>query len=146
MKKVISVTCLLAVLVGFTGYAMATMWARTYTISVVDTASASNTFVLRGEIYGIHVDVPTGATGTVNVIHLFNDDNASFTILNKASISSDTLFCPRQPAEDAAGADVTYDGSNEIYVPFPMAGKIKITVTGESAGTNEYKINVIYKQ
>ena len=54
---------------------------------------------------------------------------ADVTILTLTAANVDKVYYPRTPAMDNVGADVTYDGSNEIYVRQFVNGKLKIVVS-----------------
>lgn len=43
-------------------------------------------------------------------------------------------YYPRTPAQDYTGTDVTYDGTNEIYEPFLVFGKVHLNVTNAAEG------------
>jgi hypothetical protein len=51
------------------------------------------------------------------------------TLLTLTDANSDAAYWPRTPVQDAVGADVTYDGTNEIYGKFVIDGKLKMVVS-----------------
>ena len=58
-----------------------------------------------------------------------DNDAADVTILTLTNANIDKVYYPRTPAMDAAGVDVTYDGTNEIYVRQFLNGKLKIVIS-----------------
>lgn len=58
-------------------------------------------------------------------------------LLTASNVASNTFFYPRTPAEDNAGADVTFDGTNEIYEPMVIFGEgIKCVVAQGTANAS----------
>jgi hypothetical protein len=68
--------------------------------------------------------------GVDAVISCVRDDNASdITLLELTNANADAWYYPQTPAQDNAGADVTYDGTNEIYTRQVVNGKLKMVVS-----------------
>lgn len=69
------------------------------------------------------------ADGIDVVLSCVRDDNAAdITLLTLTDANTDAVYNPRYPAHDAAGAAVTYDGTNEIYVEQFVNGYLKLVV------------------
>lgn len=114
----------------------AEMDSAKYTLSTVTTNVASKTYVLRGQIEGIYVDVTAGKTQTVAVA------SALDTFLS-ASITADAMYYPVQVGNTDAGVAVT-----NTFVRFPAAGDVTVTVTpaAGTTGTNTTQVTVIYSK
>jgi len=52
----------------------------------------------------------------------------AITLLTLTAANDDKMYYPRTPSMDTAGADVTYDGTNEIYEPFFVTGTARLVV------------------
>lgn len=96
---------------------------------------------IRGEILAVHLDY-TGQPNTTDVtLKMASPDQ---TILTKADNNSDGWFYPRVAVQDNAGAGVTYDGTNEIYEPYPVHGKLNLAVAqGDADGT--VRAEILYR-
>ena len=57
------------------------------------------------------------------------DDLPAKTLLTLTDANSDARYYPQTPAQDNAGADVTFDGTNEIYTEQIVNGKLSLAVT-----------------
>ena len=51
------------------------------------------------------------------------------TLLTVTNANNDANYYPHEPADDNAGADVTFDGTNEIYVKPVFWGNLKLVVS-----------------
>jgi len=51
-----------------------------------------------------------------------------------ANAATDVKIYPRRPVEDTGGTDVTYDGTNEIYEPFVVHGRLEAIIAGANSG------------
>lgn len=100
------------------------------TIAADGTASAYST-PIRGKILAVGVDYPAG-TCTVD---LDSDGEASAQkILDLSAANTDKTYYPRVAVQDITGTAVTYDGTNEIYEPFVVYGRVKLSVASGTAG------------
>lgn len=100
------------------------------TIAADGTASAYST-PIRGKILAVGVDYPAH-TCTVD---LDSDGEASAQkILDLSAASTDKTYYPRKAVEDNTGTAVTYDGTNEIYEPYVVYGRVKLSVASGTAG------------
>lgn len=139
MKKIIALVCSL---IAFASLSLAqTMDSRTFTLSHIGTNVASQSFVLRGELQSVYVDVTANKTQTVAVASAFG------TALSQ-SFTADAVRYPRVQLQSTAGTDIiSGTTSNTAFGKFPMAGAITVTVTpaANSTGTNTTAVTVIYK-
>jgi hypothetical protein len=129
MKKTGMIALLL---LAFAARAGADVDGRTFAVSLIGTNVASKTYVLRGELESIYVDVPASATNTVVVT------SEQGTLFSKASIAADAWYLPRVATHTTAGAAATFvggtnDTANVWYSKAAIAGPITVTVTGENA-------------
>lgn len=104
---------------------------------------------IRGIIRGIYVEFTNSTPASssdrdVNIFEMnpFDDDDTSDAlqeILDIGSLGADPaadngIYYPHTPAQDYQGADVTFDGSNEIYIPFATFGhKVCLSVSSAAA-------------
>jgi hypothetical protein len=67
---------------------------------------------------------------------MVSDDGAAAdtTLLTLTDANDDAWYYPQTPAQDNTGADVTSDGTNEIYTQQIVDGRLKLAVT---SGGNE---------
>lgn len=118
-----------------------TMDTRVYTVTSIGTNAASQTFVLRGELESLYVDVTATKTQTVAVASAFG---TAFS----AAITADAVYYPRVQEQTSAGAAITSGSTtNTSFGKFPMAGPVTLTVTpaADTTGTNTTTVTVIYK-
>lgn len=144
MKKV------LAGLVAFLATSVAlfaNMENREFSCTVIGAQTNAVTYVLRGELEAIKVDVTAPSTGTVTVT------SEQLTLFSKASIAADATFLPRAAVHTTAGVAATFVGgtnnvANAWYDNQPMAGSVTVTLIGENGAsvTNNTKVTLIYKQ
>jgi len=84
---------------------------------------------ITGRILAVMIDYPAHAC----TVDLDTDGPISQKILDLSSASTDRVVYPRVQVHDYQGNGVTYDGTNEIYEPFVVAGRVKLTVAGGTA-------------
>jgi hypothetical protein len=121
-----------------------------YTLPVVGLLTNTATYVIRGTLESIYVNMSASCTGTVTV----TDDYG--TLFTKATIGSDTKFYPRVAGQTTAGATLTMDsvfngsaaGTNTTTSPLwekiALAGPVTVKIIGESASyTNSAVITLI---
>lgn len=71
----------------------------------------------------------TFADGVDATLTIAAQDNVpALTLLTLTNANNDAVYQPRFPASDNAGATVTYDGTNEIYVKGYIDGYLTLTV------------------
>lgn len=86
---------------------------------------------IRGKILAIGIAYPAA----VCTVDLDSDNEVvAQKIVDLASANTNRVVYPRTPSQDITGADVTYDGTNEIYEPFVVYGRIKLTVASGTQG------------
>jgi len=132
---------------AFAGFALADMDDKVFPVATTVAASATtNTINMRGELFGIYVDVGTATTRTQTVVVA----TAQQTLLNKAVVA-DTWFPLEYPLYGSTGSALTFvggtnDTANPWYGKAPLAGPVTCTVTGgNGAGvTNTTTVTVIY--
>jgi hypothetical protein len=98
------------------------------------TANATSSTIISGEISAVYVrynDSPPAGTTDVTIA---GANVPAAAILTLTDAATDGWFFPRAIAHDAAGAAVTFDGTNEIYVKIPVHDTIKVTIAGANAG------------
>lgn len=59
--------------------------------------------------------------------------------------TSDLYWMPRTPSQDNTGTAVTYDGTNEIYEPFLIIGRPKLTVA-QGGATKSGAVILVYEE
>ena len=57
------------------------------------------------------------------------NNGPALTLLTLTNANSDGWFHIRHKVDDESGADITYDGSNEVYEKVCVADNIKVTVS-----------------
>lgn len=149
MKKVLGLIGIVALAAQF---ASAAMDDRDFTVAVTGLGTNSTSYVLRGELKGVYVDVPASQTGTVSVT------SSQATLFSKADITTDAFYLPRTGIHQYTGAAATFNtysstnslqaNAQTIYDAFPMAGSITVTVIGQTAGTTavNYVVTLIYEK
>lgn len=143
MKKYAVMISLALMACGLTAFGQ--MDSKVYSLQVIGTATNSSTLVLRGELEAVKVDVTAAQTNAVRIT------SGELTLFEKATIGADATYLPRVATHTTAGDAATFvGGSNNIanvwYSKQPMAGSITVRVIGESAGTNNVAVTVVYKK
>ena len=80
----------------------------------------------------------------VDAVLSFTSQNSgvSKTLLTLTNADNDAWYYPMQAAHDDTGTTVTYDGTNEIYMPPVISGTLSLSVT--SGGSEKTGSCVIY--
>lgn len=100
-------------------------------------ASAISSKISRGKVLAIHIIYDSGSPATTNVqlTHLGSDyGGADQTILSLSSNNTNGWFYPRTYAQDETGADLTYNGTQKVPIEFVVFGRLKLEVSGQTAG------------
>lgn len=100
------------------------------------TANQTTTAPLCGEVVAVYVrynDSPPAGTTDVTVATAGNAA-PPLTLLTLTDGATDGYRYPRAQVQDLTGAGVTYDGTNEVYEPVPIADNVKVTIAGANAG------------
>lgn len=94
--------------------------------------SATSSEIINGRVEKIKFANSSVGTPTTIV----KSANELETIYSKASEAPSGWKYPRKPAQDIAGAAVTYDGTNEIYEPFYINDTLTLSCSSATeAGT-----------
>jgi hypothetical protein len=80
-----------------------------------------------GQILKVHVDYQDD-TNTTDIALVDDADPAAEEIVDLDNQDTDKTLYPRRAVQDNAGNNVTYDGTNEIYEPYVVHGRLKLTV------------------
>lgn len=100
------------------------------TIAAGATTATAYSIPIRGRVLAVGVDYPANNC----TVDLDSDGEASAQkILDLAAAKTDATYYPRTPVQDIAGTDVTYDGTNEIYEPFLVYGRVKLSLAAGTA-------------
>lgn len=108
---------------------------RRYTIEsgaiAADGTASAYSRPITGKLLAVYVNYPAHAC-TVDLNDA--DTGVSQKLLDLASASTDTVKYPRKAVEDNTGTAVTYDGTNEIYEPFVLSGRVQLAIASGTAG------------
>jgi hypothetical protein len=141
-------------LIGLAVFALANasfagMEDREFDLTVIGASTQTVTYVLRGTLEAVNVNVTAPATSTVTVA------SDELTLFTKSGIAADATFLPRAAAHTTAGAAIQFYTGNEtnwtstaLYQAQPLAGSVTVTLVGQNAAsvTNNTKVTLIYKQ
>lgn len=106
-------------------------------------ATAYSEASYNGELYAVQWIDGDFADGVDAVLSVANTDAAvDLTLLTLTNANNDAMYYPRHQIHDAAGAGVTYDGTNEVYGKAPVVGKLKLVVS--SGGNTKTGGVVVY--
>lgn len=98
------------------------------------------TFGLLQAVEWVDGDLADGVDAVLSVTD--NQSGVDSTLLTLTDANNDAWYYPRRAAHDNTGTAVTYDGTNEIYVPSVIAGKLKLAIT--SGGDTKTGGAVVY--
>ena len=94
------------------------------------TANNTSSHVVVGQICSIGVTYNGSPPASTDlVIATAGNNGPALTILTLTNANSDGWFHPRHKIDDESAADVTYDGTNEVYDKVCVADNIKVTVS-----------------
>ena len=127
---------------------------RTETVRVTTTGSdasatgAANTMrPICGKILKIRFHYHADAPATTDVAVTERVAGADWeTIHTETDSKTDVTRYPRRAVEDNAEATVTYDGTNEIYEPYIVAGYVRVAVAQSNALTNAVVVTIFYEE
>ena len=108
---------------------MITQQTITATVAAGATTATADTSFIGGEILKVAMDV----TGNSMDINLDSIGETKAQAIIDYTGNTDSVFYPRTSMEDNAGADVTYDGTNEIYTPFVVYGTLRLSLASAAA-------------
>ncbi len=98
-------------------------------ITADGTAEAYGRF-MKGEILSVEINYPAN-TCTVD---LDSQEAVVQKIIDLAADNTDKVVYPRISAQNNAGSAVTYDGTNEIKVPYAVHGRVKLSIASGTEG------------
>ena len=110
-------------------------------------ATANNTsgHVVVGEICSIGVTYGDSPPNTTDVtIATAGNNGPALTLLTLTNANSDGWFHLRHKTDDETGADITYDGSNEVYEKVCVADNIKVTIAQANSPDTAEGVIVYY--
>ena len=86
---------------------------------------------IHGEVLAVYVAyLGSPPAGTTDFTLSDESDPASESIVSLVNGSTDQKLYPRRVVELNDGTDVTYDGSNEVYEPYVVHGRLEATIAG----------------
>lgn len=127
-----SVFVLAALLAVLAVSAFGGMLTRDYSVTVISTATNSQSLVVRGELAGVWIDAPANATGTVSVA------TRGATIFTASAVTADVTYYPVVQSVNSTGT------VEAVFSKIPLAGSTTVQVIGGSAGTNAWPVKLIY--
>lgn len=86
---------------------------------------------LNGLLSAIQIDYV--ANGHANTDVTLASIEPALTLYALSNNNTDTYDLPRKKISDEVSADVTYDGTNEVYEKMPIDGILTITVADNNA-------------
>jgi len=101
------------------------------TIAAAATTASAYSIPVRGRILAVGINYPTN-TCTVDLDS--DGEVVAQKIVDLAAANTDVVVYPRTPSQDITGTDVTFDGTNEIYEPFVVYGRVKLSLASGTAG------------
>ncbi len=126
-----------------------TMHKMSCTVGTGDTSATATSGVMRGRVLAIKTVLNNTTPGSSSdrdidlyEMNPYDDDDTSDAvqhILDVGAVGADqaadnAVYYPRTPSQDYQGADVTFDGTNEIYEPFVVFGRLYLSVSSAAAG------------
>lgn len=81
-----------------------------------------------GRVLKARVEYDDSPPGTTDLTLSDDQDPASESIVSLSNNNSDTTLYPRRKTQDNAGNNVTFDGTNEIYEPYVVHGRLEATI------------------
>ena len=140
MKKILSYAA--AILVALTFTAVAAVDNVRVSSSLVTTAASTNTYVVRGVVEGVVVQIPATKTGGVSIVTA-----SGYTLFSKSGLTSatDGLFPIRVPTYSPAASLLVSADSTNVYGQVAVAEAVTFTVTpaDNTTGTNTFTAELI---
>ena len=137
MRKGLTIgIAVLALVCAVTGV-IAGMDDRDFYFTVTGTETQTVSYVLRGHLESVYVDIDGSATNDVTIT------STEDTLLDVGAESADAVYYPRTPRMDYLGGTNTDD-----LVRFPMAGLITTTLIGANPANrvSTNTITIIYSK
>jgi hypothetical protein len=108
------------------------------------TANNTSSHVVVGEICSIGVTYGDSPPGTTDVtVATAGNNGPALTLLTITNANSNGWFHLRHKTDDETGADITYDGSNEVYEKVCIADNIKVTIA-QANSPDTAEVVVVY--
>ena len=108
------------------------------------TNNNTSSHVVVGQICSIGVTYNGSPPSSTDVVIATAGNNGpALTILTLTNANSDGWFHPRHVIDDSAGADITYDGTEEVYDKVTVADYLKVTVAQANDG-DSVDVVIIY--
>ncbi len=125
---------------------------KTQQIKVTTTGSAGSATgagitdsAVTGKILALYINyhASTPATADLTITERKGSTDIQ-TIWTETNSTTDVVRYPNTPAQDNAENAVTYDGTNEIYIPFVTDSKIRASLAQADALTDAVVVEVRY--
>jgi hypothetical protein len=92
---------------------------------------------IAGEVLAVYVAyLGSPPAGTTDFTLTCEQDPGAESIITLVNAATDVKICPRRVTELNDGTDVTYDGTNEVYEPYVVHGRLKAVIAG--ANNDDY--------
>jgi len=152
MKKYLAWIAI-AVLLCSAGVALAGADSKLYALESVGLVTNAKTYVIRGEIEAVYIDVDTATTRT-NMVYV--TDPFGVVIFSNATLTADAKYYPRKQGQTTAGAALSWTEAgtqtNTVTTTyfaerFAVAGEVTATyvnVGTSTTQTNGADVTVIY--
>ena len=98
------------------------------------TATGYSPKAVRGEVLAVHVDYVGSPPATTDFTLSDENDPAAESIVTLANQATDIKVYPRRVVELNDGTDITYDGTNEVYEPYVVHGRLKAVIAQANDG------------
>ena len=85
-----------------------------------------------------------GSASTDVTIATTGDHGPALTILTLTNANTDGWFLVRHLLDDPAGADITYDGTEEVYGKAAVSDTIKVTIAQANANDTAEVVILYY--
>ena len=109
------------------------------------TNNGTSTHIVNGEICSVGVtygDSPPASTDVT--IATTGDHGPALTILTITNANSDGWFNVRHKLDDESAADISYDGTEEVYGKVAVSDTIKVTIAGANANDTAEVVILYY--
>lgn len=88
---------------------------------------------IAGEVLAVYVDYQGSPPGTTDFTLSDEADPMSEAIVSISDAASDIKVYPRRVTELNDGTDITYDGTNEVYEPYVVRGRLEAVIAQANA-------------
>jgi hypothetical protein len=114
---------------------------RDFSFSQLGAATSTVSYVLRGELEGVHIDVAPVTTQMITVT------TAQQILYSNATVTADAWLPLRYAMVDSSGTSLI-NTTNNVYEKAALAGSVSVLVLGKNGATttNATTVKVIYKQ